>query len=163
VFDDVISANQSYAASFRLRGLEPIAARGLAVVTCIDSRIEPLQMLGLAPGDAKILRNAGGRVTDDVLRSLVLAVNLLGVNRVCMVQHTKCRMTSASNAELQATIGAAQGHDAGEWDFLPIDDQERVLRADVEQIRSCPLVPRDLVVGGFIYDVDTGMLHPVES
>ncbi len=110
MFDDVLSANQAYSSGFRLAGLAPTAARGLAVVTCIDSRIEPLQMLGLAPGDAKILRNAGARVTDDVLRSLVLAVNLLGVNRVGVVQHTGCRMTGATNAELQESLGATYCH-----------------------------------------------------
>jgi len=162
VFDDVLSANRTYAESFGLAGLEPTAARGLAVVTCIDSRIEPLAMLGLAPGDAKILRNAGARVTDDVLRSLVLAVNLLGVDRVCVVQHTKCRMTGASNVELQETLGAAYGVNASGWDFLPIDDQHRVAREDVQRIRDCALVPDTLTVAGFVYDVDTGLLQPVE-
>jgi carbonic anhydrase len=162
VFDDVLSANRAYAESFGLAGLEPTAARGLAVLTCIDSRIEPLQMLGLAPGDAKILRNAGARVTDDALRSLVLAVDLLGVDRVCVVQHTKCRMIGASNAELQETLGAKYATDASEWDFLPIDDQQRVAGQDVQTIRDCPLLPPTLTVAGFVYDVDTGMLHPVE-
>ena len=135
VFDDVLSANRTYAESFGLAGLEPRAARGLAVVTCIDSRIEPLPMLGLAPGDAKILRNAGARVTDDVLRSLVLAVNLLGVDRVCVVQHTKCRDDRRIDAELQETLGATYDVDACGWDFLPIDDQHQVAGADVERIR----------------------------
>ncbi len=163
MFDDVLSANRDYVATFGLAGLEPTAARELAVLTCIDSRIEPLDMLGLVPGDAKILRNAGARVTDDVLRTLVLAVHLLGVNRICVVQHTGCRLTGASNAELQATIGRAAGVDAGAWDFLPIDDQEHVLRGDVERIRACALLPRDLSVAGFVYDVETGRLHPMIS
>ncbi len=160
MFDDVLSSNRAYADSFALAGLAPLAARGLAVVTCIDSRIEPLTMLGLAPGDAKILRNAGARVTEDVLRSLVLAVNLLGVDRVCVVQHTNCRMNGVSNEALQATIGAAQNADAGDWDFLPFADQESVLGEDVERIRACPLLPSDLIVAGFVYDVDTGRLEP---
>jgi carbonic anhydrase len=161
VFDDVLSANRSYAESFRLGGLAPTAARGLAVLTCIDSRIEPLDMLGLAPGDAKILRNAGGRVTEDVLRSLVLAVHLLGVERICVVQHTGCRLAGASNSELRAAIGEPLGVDAGEWDFLPIDDQEKALTADVERIRACALVPATVAVAGFVYDVETGRLQPV--
>jgi carbonic anhydrase len=163
VFDDVLSANRTYAASFRLGGLAPTAARGLAVLTCIDSRIEPLDMLGLAPGDAKILRNAGARVTEDVLRSLVLAVHLLAVERICVVQHTGCRLTGASNSDLQATIGQHSGADAGEWDFLPIDDQEQTLAADVERIRACALLPSTVAVAGFVYDVETGHLRPVVS
>jgi len=83
-FADVLAANETYANGFSLRGLQARAAKGLAVLTCIDSRIEPLAMLGLRPGDAKILRNAGARVTDDALRSLVLAVNLLAVTRICV-------------------------------------------------------------------------------
>jgi len=163
VFDDVLAANRAYVTSFGLAGLAPVAARGLAVVTCIDSRIEPLAMLGLAPGDAKILRNAGARVTDDVLRSLVLAVNLLGVNRVCVVQHTGCRLAGASNEDLRATIGAAYEADAQEWDFLPIDDQHRVVEEDLGRIRTCALLPSTLGVAGFVYDVDTGQLDPVSS
>ncbi len=159
MFDDILAANRAYADVFHLAGLNPIAARGLAVVTCIDSRIEPLTMLGLQPGDAKILRNAGARVTDDVLRSLVLAVNLLGCDRVCVVQHTLCKMTSASNEELRTTIGELRDADAAGWDFLPIDDQQRVLREDIARIRACSLLPAKLTVGGFVYDVDTGRLN----
>src|SRR4051794_27956145 len=91
-FASELTANAAYAEQFALGDLQPVAARGLAVVTCMDSRIEPLQMLGLRPGDAKILRNAGARVTDDVLRTLVLAVHLLGVRRVLVVPHLRCRM-----------------------------------------------------------------------
>jgi len=93
-FADVLAGNEAYAHDFRLGGLEAVSARGLAVLTCMDSRIEPLKMLGLAPGDAKILRNAGARVTDDVLRTLVLASYLLGVDRAMVVAHTECRMAS---------------------------------------------------------------------
>ena len=163
MFDDILAANRAYADSFHLAGLEPIAAKGLAVLTCIDSRIEPLAMLGIVPGDAKIMRNAGGRVTDDVLRTLVLAVNLLGVDRVCVVQHTACRLDGATNEGLRATIGDLRETDAADWDFLPIDDQERVLRTDVDVIRACPLLPPGLPVAGFVYDVDTGLLRPVVS
>ncbi len=159
MFDDILAANHAYADSFRLAGLEPIAAKGLAVLTCIDSRIEPLAMLGLVPGDAKILRNAGGRVTDDVLRTLVLAVNLLGVDRVCVVQHSACRLEGVSNDDLRTTIGGLRNADAAAWDFLPIDNQERVLSRDIELIRACPLLPPGLTVAGFVYDVDTGLLR----
>ena len=91
-FADVLAANETYANGFPLRGLQARATKGLAVLTCIDSRIEPLAMLGLRPGDAKILRNAGARVTDDVLRTLVFASYLLGVDRAMVIAHTDCRM-----------------------------------------------------------------------
>src|SRR5690606_41676244 len=113
-FDDVLAANEDYVRSFDLAGLQPVAARGLALVTCMDSRIEPLDMLGLKPGDAKILRNAGARVTDDTLRTLVLAVYLLGVNRVIVLPHTRCKMASGSGAAAaHETIAARTRADAG--------------------------------------------------
>lgn len=163
MFSDVIEANRSYSASFKLRGLAARAAKGLAVVTCIDSRIEPLKMLGLGPGDAKILRNAGARVTPDILRSLVLAVNLLGVDRACLIQHTDCAMSQASGDELTASIGRLRGVDASDWNFLVIDDQDQVLASDVDLIRSCPLLPSDLAVAAFVYDVETGLLRKVDA
>jgi carbonic anhydrase len=158
-FADILAANQTYAADFRLAGLNPEAARGLAVVTCIDSRIEPLTLLGLVPGDAKIIRNAGARITDDALRSLVLAVHLLGVDRVAVIAHTRCKMTEASDAELRDEITARAGASAADWDFHAVGDQLVTLRADVQAIRDCPLVPAAVELGGFVYDVDTGRLR----
>src|SRR5947208_11543741 len=110
VFSDVLAANAAYAQGFALSGLAPRAAKGLAVVTCMDSRIEPLAMLGLKPGDAKIMRNAGARVTDDVLRTLVLAVHLLGVNRVMVVAHTDCKMAELEDEQMHVVM-AEQGLD----------------------------------------------------
>ena len=156
-FDDVLAANETYAEGFGLGGLEPSAAKGLAVLTCMDSRIEPLAMLGLRPGDAKILRNAGARVTDDVLRTLVLASYLLGVDRVMVVAHTKCRMAAGDEEEVHAAVGDAGGPDTRSLTFLVASDQEEALREDVQRIQSSPYLPR-LHVGGFIYDVDTGRL-----
>ncbi|MEY3361424.1 MAG: hypothetical protein RL531_1143 [Actinomycetota bacterium] len=156
MFDDILAANRQYAAGFTLAGLDPRAAKGLGVVTCIDSRIEPLAMLGLLPGDAKILRNAGGRVSDDVVRSLALATHLLGVTRICVVQHTRCRMVGATNEEIRGVIGPA----AAGRDFLPIDDQQRTLADDVRRLRESPLIADGVSVAGFVYDVDTGLLAP---
>ena len=127
------------------------------MLTCMDSRIEPLRMLGLRPGDAKILRNAGARVTDDVLRTLVLASYLLGVERVMVVAHTNCRMAAESEDEVHAAVEAAGGPDTRSLAFLVADDQEETVRDDVQRIRSSPYLPR-LEVGGFLYDVDTGRL-----
>lgn len=161
MFDDVLEANRKYAETFALQGLPAPAARGLAVVTCIDSRIEPLAMLGLQPGDAKILRNAGARVTTDVLRTLILATNLLNVNRVCVVAHTDCAMTKATDADLQAELGDRHGTDAGGWNFRTIADQEATVASDIALIEDCELISRDVEVAGFVYDVHTGLLRPL--
>jgi carbonic anhydrase len=157
-FDDLLGANRAYQARFEDRGLSGVARKGLAVLTCIDSRIDPLAMLGLSTGDAKIIRNAGARVTDDVLRSLVLATNLLGVNRVCVVQHTDCAVIGSSDAELRERVEASRGVRASDWDFLARSDPIDTLRADIERIRACELVPPELEVGGFVFDVHTAEL-----
>jgi carbonic anhydrase len=156
-FADVLAANELYAREFRLAELPPLAARGLAVLTCIDSRIEPLAMLGLGPGDAKILRNAGARVTDDVLRTLVLASYLLGVDRAMVIAHTDCRMAGGDEEEVHTAVGAAGGPDTRSLAFLVTSDQEATVRADVQRVQSWPYLTR-LRVGGFLYDVDTGRL-----
>lgn len=159
-FDDVLAANAAYQEGFGLAGLEARAQRGLAVLTCIDSRIEPLAMLGLAPGDAKILRNAGARVTDDVLRTLVLARYLLGVDRVMVVAHTKCRMAGGSEEEVHRAVQDAGGPDTRSIAFLVTTDQEQSLRTDVQRARSWPYL-HGTPVGGFMYDVDSGGLVQV--
>jgi carbonic anhydrase len=163
MFDDLLDANQHYQSSFSLAGLEPRARRGLAVITCMDSRIEPLAMLGLEPGDAKIFRNAGARVTDDVLRSIVLAIHLLGVDRICVVQHTECAMTKYSDDELRTLVGEGAGADASAWEFAAIRDQRDTLRADLARLRACPLVPDKVALGGFVYDVETGALESLDE
>jgi carbonic anhydrase len=161
MFDDLLDANRRYRTDFHDSGVAGIAARGLAVLTCIDSRIDPLAMLGLQAGDAKIIRNAGARVTPDSLRSLVLAANLLGATRVCVVHHTECAMVGPTEEEMRARIGALRGVDASHWDFLVSSDQLATLREDIERIKACPLLPADLEVGGFIFDVHSGELVPV--
>jgi carbonic anhydrase len=160
MFDDVLAANANYTERFTLAELAPRAARGLAVVTCIDSRIEPLQMLGLQPGDAKILRNAGGRVTPDVLRSLILATSLLSVRRVAVIHHTECALIS-TGTHLEAAVSQAIGRPVDGWDFLPIGDPDIDLAGDVDLIRSCASLATDVAVGGFRYDIRTGRLHEV--
>lgn len=157
-FADVLAGNDDYAARFALAGLEPVAARGLAVVTCMDSRIEPLDMLGLTPGDAKIMRNAGARVTTDVLRTLALATHLLGVTRIMVVAHTRCKMASATAGEVVDAIERSSGIDVRSLDFHLIADQRATLAEDVQKIRSWPFLPAGVPVGGFLYDVDTGRL-----
>jgi len=160
-FDDLLAANRAYADDFKLGGFDGVARSGVAVVTCMDSRIDPLGMIGLAPGDAKILRNPGGRVTDQVLVALVLGATLLKVDRVLVIEHTRCAMASATEDELRARVGSEVGTDASWMSLGVIDDQLAALRGDVAKVRSHPLIPPGTLVGGFIYDVDTGRLRQV--
>lgn len=163
MFDDLIEANRRYQSDFQGSGVAGTAAKGLAVLTCIDSRIDPLAMLGLLPGDAKIIRNAGARMTPDSLRSLVIAANLLGVTRVCVVQHTDCAMVGSTDAEMAAAIEAASGVDTAGWEFLTTTDQLATLKEDIDILRTCVLFPKSAVVGGFVFDVHGGELVPVPS
>jgi carbonic anhydrase len=159
-FADVLTANAVYARDFSRGGLSPRAARGLAVLTCMDSRIEPLAMLGLEPGDAKILRNGGARVTRDILATMTVAMHLLDVDRLMVIAHTKCRMHAADDDELRAAIREAGGPDTADLSFGTTADQQATLRSDVERVRAFePLA--GLRVGGFLYDVDTGRLSRV--
>ncbi|MEV7396187.1 carbonic anhydrase [Aeromicrobium sp. NPDC092404] len=160
-FDDLLAANRDYAEEFGFSGFDGIAHAGVAMVTCMDSRIDPLRMIGLGPGDAKILRNPGGRVTDQALVALVLGVTLLQVRRVLIVEHTRCAMASSTEDELKARVGDAAGTDASWMTLGAIVDQENTVRADVMRVRSHPLIGDDILVGGFVYDVDTGLLKPV--
>lgn len=158
-FDDILKANTDYAATFDRGGREGTAEAGMAVITCMDARIDPLPMLGLRPGDAKVIRNAGGRVTPRVLEALVLATHLLGVRRVMVIPHTKCAAARWSQAELREKITEASGRDAAWQSFLVIDDQLTSLREDVAMVRTYPLLAEGVEVGGFVYDVDTGRLE----
>jgi len=159
-FADVIAANAQHAAHYRPAQREGRAAKGLALLTCMDSRIDPLAMLGLEAGDAKILRNAGARVTEDVLRTLVLASFLLGVHRVMVVAHTNCRMAGGSEDDVHKAVTEAGGPDTRSLSFLTTDDQDSAVRDDVQRIRSWPYLP-GLEVGGFVYDLQTGLLRRV--
>ena len=160
-FADLFEANERYAAVEHEVADSGVARRGLAIVTCIDSRIDPLAVFGLEPGDAKILRNAGARVTDDVLRTLALAVAALGVTRIAVVQHTDCKMASASDAELVDAVVEATGRAAEGFEPLAITDQAAVLRADVAAVRDSPWVADRVVVGGLVYDLRSGRLTTI--
>nr|MCW2727379.1 carbonic anhydrase [Aeromicrobium sp.] len=160
-FDDLLAANASYSDTFSLSGFDGIARAGVAMVTCMDSRIEPLEMIGLSAGDAKILRNPGGRVTDQALVALVLGVNLLQVDRILVVEHTRCAMASSTEAELKQRIAESSGQDASWMTLGALDDQHRTLKADVVRVQTHPLIRDDVQVGGFLYDVDTGLLEHV--
>lgn len=162
-FADVLAANAQYQTTLTHQDLSGRAARGLAVVTCMDSRIDPLALLGMKPGDVKILRNAGARVTDDVLRTLILATYLLGVNRVLVMPHTDCKMASATESEIHQAIWSEHHVDTRSVEFRVVDDQVVALRSDVIRIRTAPLLPPELIVGGAIYDVHSGALRPIDG
>jgi carbonic anhydrase len=157
-FEDLLAANRTFAETFALSGFDGIAHAGVAVVTCMDSRIDPLRMLGLRPGDAKIFRNPGGRVTPQALEALVLGVHLLNVNRILVVPHTRCAMATSTLEELRDRVGESAGQDASWQTFGVVPDQEQALLDDVRSIRAHPLIPDTIAVGGFMYDVDTGLL-----
>ena len=155
-FDDLLAANTEFAAGFDLSGLDGVARAGVAVVTCMDSRIDPIGMVGLRPGDAKVLRNPGGRADSQTMIALILSVHLLGVDRILVVPHTRCAM-AVDEAALQSRVREASGV-LDLPTFGAVEDQIAALRTDVSRVREHPLIPDSVAVGGFLYDVDTGRL-----
>lgn len=158
-FDDLLTKNRGYVAGHTLNGFDGIAHAGVAMVTCMDSRIEPLEMIGLRVGDAKILRTPGGRVTPDALIGCILGVHLLGVDRILVVPHTKCAMGSGDDADVVAKVQKATGADLSGMRLGASSDQLSRLREDVALLREHPLIVDRALVGGFRYDVDTGELN----
>ena len=158
-FDDLLAANAAYAAQFDEGNFDGIAHAGVAIVTCMDSRITPLRMLGLQHGDAKIFRNPGARVTPQALEALVLCVHLLNVHRVLIIPHTRCAMNASTQQELRERIGRSAGQDVTWQVFNVVKDQMSALVDDVAKVRSHPLIPTTVLVGGFLYDVDTGRIE----
>ena len=161
-FADALAANVEYVQGFKYSGLTGVAQRGLAIVTCMDSRITPLSVVGMKSGDAKILRNAGARVTEDVLRTLVLATYLLGVKRILIMPHTNCRMAMDEESDIHEKIMKEHGVDTRSLNFGIISDQAKALITDVNLVRKYPLLNDGVVVGGAIYDVTTGKLTPID-
>ena len=182
VLTEVLDSNRKYAAAFGDKsnlGLPP--ARRFAILTCMDARLDPAKYLGLAEGDAHVIRNAGGRASDDAIRSLVISYKLLGTQEFFVIHHTNCGMefftndvmrgllaSSLETAQLTASgfrdIGKGPGSRAGEYiEWLTIADQKQSVIDDVERIRNHPLVPRTIPINGFIYDVHSGKLLEVEG
>jgi carbonic anhydrase len=157
-FADLVSANKEYAQDFKYSELTGSAARGLAIVTCMDSRINPLSVVGMRSGDAKILRNAGARVTEDVLRTLVLATYLLNVDRILVMPHTDCRMAQSDESAIHDLIEKQFGVDTRSLEFRVTKDQEAALKTDITRIRAYPLLREGVSVIGAIYDVKSGAI-----
>jgi carbonic anhydrase len=149
----LLSANQGYAAA-RANVADPRPGRHMAVVTCMDARIDVFAVLGLHLGEAHVIRNAGGRVTDDVLRSLALSSQVLGVDTVVVMQHTKCGLAGVTDAELRQLTGADLG-------FFPIDDHAAALNEDITLLAGTPYLHPLKVIAGLIYDVESGEVADV--
>lgn len=160
-FSDIIEANAGYARDHEELA-DGRARRGLAIVTCIDTRIDPLKAFGLIPGDAKVIRNAGARVTKDVLRTLIIATHALGVDRIALIQHTDCGVANNTQHSLEDLVEADTGNSASDIDFLTIGDQRATLRSDAQILRDNPLLPAGTEIGTFIFDVHGGALEAVE-
>jgi len=182
VLDEVLAANAAYAASFGDKGnLALPPARRFAVLTCMDARLDPAKFAGLAEGDAHVIRNAGGRASDDAIRSLVISYKLLGTREFFVIHHTECGMefftnevmrgllaNSLETAELTSEgfrdVGKGPGSRAGEFvEWLTIADPRQAVLYDVLRIRTHPLVPGSIPIYGYIYDVKTGRLLEVEG
>lgn len=156
-------ANEEYAVGFDQGDLPVPPARQVAVVTCMDARLHPEKFLGLEIGDAHVIRNAGGRVSEDAIRSLVISERLLGTTEILVIHHTDCGMLTFENEDLTAKIKEDLGVDTTGRDFLPFTDLEQSVRDDVEIIKDSELIPGDITVSGAIYDVETGELREVNA
>lgn len=159
--DELLQANEDYVRRFDRGDLQAPPARRVALITCMDARIVPARALGFAEGDVHVIRNAGGR-PHDALRSLVISQQLLGTNEVMVMHHTECGMLSFGNDDLHAKTERDLGVDSSDIDFLPFSDLERSVRDDVAWLRSSPLVPDEIPVRGFVYDVASGRVTEVQ-
>ncbi|MGI8881170.1 MAG: beta-class carbonic anhydrase [Jatrophihabitans sp.] len=159
VFDEVVAANVSFAATPPPR-LDAVPSRRLAVVTCMDARIDVFAALGLHDGEAHILRNAGGVVTKDMIRSLSISQRLLGTTAVAVIGHTDCGMTKTTDEQFAAAVASEVGTEPP-WPALTFPDVEARVRESVDTLRADPFLPHRDAIRGFVYDVDTGQLRTV--
>src|SRR5947209_14504929 len=154
---DLVSNNERFAAGFDKGDLPMPPGKQVAIVTCMDARLHPETFLGLDIGDAHVIRNAGGRASDDAIRSLIISTHLLGTREFAVIHHTDCGMLTFTNDDMVQKLG----DEASAIDFLPFADLEASVEEDVDRIRQHPLVPDDISVAGYIYDVKTGKLQEV--
>jgi len=160
-YEEFLAANRQYASAFDRGDLPMPPARHVAVLTCMDARLHPEKFLGLDVGDAHVIRNAGGRASEDAIRSLVISERLLGTTEIVVIHHTDCGMVTFTNQQLAEKIKQDLGADVKGRDFLPFSDLEQSVRDDVATIRQSPLIPKDIPIAGAIYDVRSGKLQEV--
>ena len=160
-FENFLKANQAYVELHGDLHLSIKPKTKVAIVTCMDSRLHVAPALGLALGDAHILRNAGGRVTDDMIRSLVISQQQMGTREIVVLHHTDCGAQTFQNEEFQEHLKAELGVDVSDQDFLPFQDVEESVREDMQLLRESPLIPDDVVISGAVYDVGTGSMREV--
>ena len=157
----MLEANRAFAGSFTQGDVPTPPARRVAILTCMDARIHPAKALGLEIGDAHIIRNAGGRASDDAIRSLIISSSLLGTTEFAVIHHTECGMLTFTNDHLHAKLKQDTGEDASAIDFLPFADLEQSVRDDVDRIVQTPFIDPSIEVSGYIYDVHTGAVEQV--
>ena len=157
VVDEVTAANERYAAGFAKGELPMPPGRRFAVVTCMDARLDPAGFLGLEEGDAHVIRNAGGLVNDETIRSLLISHHLLGTQQAVVIGHTDCGMLTFTNADVHEKLGP----ESESIDFQPFPDVAERVRQSVETIRSHPLLPDSFGASGFVYDIRSGRIEPV--
>jgi carbonic anhydrase len=158
--DDLLRNNESYAESFDRGDLPAPPARRVAVLSCMDARVIPSRILGLEPGDAHIIENAGGVVTDDAIRSLAISQNLLGTEEIVLIHHTDCGMLTFTDDELADRLERETG-ERPEWRAHAFSDLEADVRESIETLRASPFIPNKDSIRGFVYDVETGRLAEV--
>jgi carbonic anhydrase len=164
VIDELVAANREFETRFNYGHLPRRPSREVAVLTCIDARVDLYALLGLKPGEANLIRTAGGRA-GDAIRSLVVATTLLGIREIAVLHHTDCGLVSFGNEEIRQRLAEEVGPEAGaaaqEMDFLPISDLDASVSEDIALIRACPMIPDEIVVRGFVYHVENGHLREI--
>ena len=160
-FENFLKANQAYVELHGDLHLSIKPKTKVAIVTCMDSRLHVAPALGLALGDAHILRNAGGRVTEDMIRSLVISQQQMGTREIVVFHHTDCGAQTFNNEDFQEHLKCELGVDVSGQDFLPFQDVDESVREDMKLLRECPLIPDDVIISGAVYDVDTGSMREI--
>lgn len=160
-FENFLKANQAYVELHGDLHLSIKPKTKVTIVTCMDSRLHVAPALGLALGDAHILRNAGGRVTEDMIRSLVISQQQMGTREIVVLHHTDCGAQTFNNEDFQEHLKRELGVDVSGKDFLPFQDVEESVREDMKLLRECPLIPDDVIISGAVYDVDTGSMREI--
>jgi carbonic anhydrase len=158
--DALLQNNAAYAAAYDKSGLPAPPGRKVAVLACMDARLDPARVLGLEEGDAHVIRNAGGVVTDDALRSLAISQHLLGTEEIVLIHHTDCGMLTFTDEELAQRLETATGS-RPEWRAHAFSDLDEDVRASIATIKASPFVPRTDAVRGFVYEVESGRLREV--